>query len=83
MHQIAPFKKLSGKHAPKPPRKPCAACGFATCKFPNLKKIIIASPPPPPNPGYALVNCDIFIIYVYYRYVCMFDCVFIFYMDNV
>ena len=28
---------------------PCAACSFATCKFPNLKKKIIG--PPFPNPG--------------------------------
>ena len=29
---------------------PCAACRYATCKFPNLKKKILA---PLPNPGYA------------------------------
>ena len=29
---------------------PCAACRFATCKFPNLKKKILG-PPPLPNPG--------------------------------
>ena len=28
---------------------PCAACRFATCKFPNRKKIFL--PPPLPNPG--------------------------------
>ena len=38
-----------------PPNPPSKAHGFAmsltTCKFPNLKKIILA--PPLPNPGYA------------------------------
>ena len=40
-HQIAPFLKFfSGGMPPNPPAKsmasPCAACHFATCKFPNL-----------------------------------------------
>ena len=40
---------------PNPPilALPCAACRFATCKFPNLKKKILA--PPLPNPGDAPV----------------------------
>ena len=33
---------------------PCAACRFATCKFPNLKKKFLG-PPPLPNPGDAPV----------------------------
>ena len=42
-HQIASFKKnFSGEHAPEPPNN---AHGFATCKFPNLKKIFLAPPP--------------------------------------
>ena len=34
---------------------PCAACRFATCKFPNLKKKFLG-PPPLPNPGDAPVD---------------------------
>ena len=86
MHQIAPLKKLSGEHAPKPPSN---GHGFAMrsmwlrdMQIPKSEKNSYCLPPPP-NPGYALVNCDIFIIYIYYKYVCMFNCVFIFYMDNV
>ena len=57
-HQIAPFIKIfSGGMPPNPPSKahgePCAACRFATCKFPNLKKKILG--PPLPNPGDAPV----------------------------
>ena len=33
---------------------PCAACCFATCKFPNLKKKFLG--PPLPNPGDAPVT---------------------------
>ena len=35
---------------------PCAACRFATCKFPNLKKNCLA--PPLPNPGDAPVDSE-------------------------
>ena len=50
IHQNAPFKKKFGGACPQTPLAqrmifPCAACCFATCKFPNLKKIIIAPPP--------------------------------------
>ena len=48
-HQIAPFKKIS--QDAMPPNPPSKAHGFATCKFPNLKKK--HSCPPLPNPGYA------------------------------
>ena len=43
-HQIAQFKKffLGGI----PPNPPSEAYGFATCKFPNLKKKFLALPPP-------------------------------------
>ena len=53
---MAPFKKIfSGGACPRTPitkrmALPCAACRFATCKFPNLKKKILG-PPPLPNPG--------------------------------
>ena len=41
------FKKFSrGSMPPNPLAKPCAACRFATCKFLNLKKKILAPPPP-------------------------------------
>ena len=41
-HEIAPFKKNSrGSMPPNPPSK---AHGFATCKFPNLKKNISCPP---------------------------------------
>ena len=50
IHQSAPnctiLKKILGGMPPNPPTK---THGFATCKFPNLKKKIIA--PPLPNPG--------------------------------
>ena len=45
------FKKFSREGAcPRTPlakrmASPCAACRFATCKFPNLKKKILAPPP--------------------------------------
>ena len=43
-HQIAPFLKIfSGGMPPNPASK---AHGFATCKFPNLKKKFL---PPPPS----------------------------------
>ena len=49
MHQIAPFKKLSGEHAPKPPSN---GHGFSMrsmwlrdMQIPKSEKIIIASPP--------------------------------------
>ena len=42
-HQIAQFKKIFlGGIPPNPPSK---AYGFATCKFPNLKKNILGPPP--------------------------------------
>ena len=54
-HQIAPFIKIfsGGGACPRTPlakrmASPCAACRFATCKFPNLKKNILG--PPLPNP---------------------------------
>ena len=52
-HQIAPFIKIfSGGACPRTPLAKrmaslCAACCFATCKFPNLKKKFLATPPPP------------------------------------
>ena len=58
MHQNAPnciiYKKVLGGACPQTPlakrmASPCAACRFATCKFPNLKKKFLA--PPLPNPG--------------------------------
>ena len=42
-----------------PPNPPSKAHGFATCKFPNLKKIL---GPPPPNAGDAP---DIYILLKY------------------
>ena len=49
-HQIASFKKIfSWEHAPEP--SPCAACRFAACKFPNLKKKNSWPPPPPKSWG--------------------------------
>ena len=51
-HQIVPFKKkfIGGGACPRTPlakrmASPCAACRFATCKFPNLKKKILGPPP--------------------------------------
>ena len=58
IHQNAPnctiFKNFLGGACPRTPlakrmASPCAACCFATCKFPNLKKKILG--PPLPNPG--------------------------------
>ena len=49
------YKKIfSGGACPQTPlamrmASPCAACRFATCKFPNLKKKFLG--PPLPNPG--------------------------------
>ena len=49
-HQIAPFLKIfSGGACPRTPlakrmASPCAACRFATCEFPNLKKKFLAPP---------------------------------------
>ena len=49
------LKNILGGACPQTPlakrmASPCAACRFATCKFPNLKKN--SCPPPPlPNPG--------------------------------
>ena len=37
---------------------PCAACRFATCKFPNLKKKILG-PPPPKSWGRPCFNISI------------------------
>ena len=53
------LKKFLGGACPRTPlamrmASPCAACRFATCKFPNLKKKILG--PPLPNPGYAPVK---------------------------
>ena len=62
IHQNAPnctiLKKILGGACPrtslaKRMASPCAACHFATCKFPNLKKKFLA--PPLPNPGDAPV----------------------------
>ena len=44
------FKKISRGSMPPNPlamrmASPCAACRFATCKFPNLKKNFLAPPP--------------------------------------
>ena len=52
------FKKFSRGSMPRTPlamrmASPCAACRFATCKVPNLKKK--NSWPPLPNPGDAPV----------------------------
>ena len=61
IHQNAPnctiFKKIFWEACPQTPLAkrmalPCAACRFATCKFPNLKKIL---GPPFPNSGDAPV----------------------------
>ena len=41
---------------------PCAACRFATCKFPNLKKKILG--PPLPNPGDAPGDCHLQLDFV-------------------
>ena len=58
IHQNAPnctiLKNFLGGACPRTPltkrmASPCAACRFATCKFPNLKKKFLA--PPLPNPG--------------------------------
>ena len=49
------FKKFS--RGSMPPNPPINAHGFATCKFPNLKKKI--SWPPLPNPGDAPDMCCI------------------------
>ena len=57
-HQIASFQKFS--RGSMPPNPPINAHGFATCKFPNLKKKFLA-PPPLPNPGDAPT---LYIIYV-------------------
>ena len=45
------FKKFLGGACPRTPlvkrmASPCAACRFATCKFPNLKKKNYCPPPP-------------------------------------
>ena len=58
-HQIASFQKYS--RGSMPPNPPSNAHGFATCKFPNLKKISWPPPPPLPNPGDAPT---LYIIYV-------------------
>ena len=59
IHQNAPnctiLKHFLGGACPRTPlakrmASPCPACRFATCKFPNLKKIIFC-PSPLPNPG--------------------------------
>ena len=78
MHQIAPFKDFWRAC----PRTPLQAHGFATCKFPNLEKIILA-PPPQPNPGYVpglyppsgltnvpvVVNINYSRPYIHYNYI--------------
>ena len=38
---------------------PCAACRFATCKFPNLEKKILGPPLPNPGDAPALHSCAI------------------------
>ena len=62
IHQNAPkctiYKNFLGGACPQTPlakrmASPCAACRFATCKFPNLKKKFLL--PPLPNPGDAPV----------------------------
>ena len=63
IHQNAPngtiLKNFLGGACPRTPlakcmASPCAACRFATCKFPNLKKKKFLAPPLP-NPGDAPV----------------------------
>ena len=44
MHELKNFWRT----CPRTPQQ-SAACCFATCEFPNLKKIFLA---PLPNPGY-------------------------------
>ena len=53
IHKNAPnctiLKKILGRACPRTPlakrmASPCAACRFATCKFPNLKKKFLAPP---------------------------------------
>ena len=49
IHQNAPFKKHYWGACPRTPlakrmASTCAACRFATCKFPNLKKKFLAPP---------------------------------------
>ena len=44
------LKKFLGGACPRTPlamrmASPCAACRFATCKFPNLKKKFLGPPP--------------------------------------
>ena len=60
MHQNAPnctiYKNFLRGACPQTP--PSKAHGFATCKFPNLKKKILG-PPPLPNPGDAPDTCSI------------------------
>ena len=61
-------KKILGPPLPNPgdapartpPTKPCAACRFAECKFPNLNKNN-SWPSPLPNPGYAPVIAYIIV----------------------
>ena len=64
IHQNSPnctiLKNFLGGAYPRTPlakrmASPCAACRYATCKFPNRKKII-SWPPPLPNPGDAPDN---------------------------
>ena len=53
MHHL---KKISRGACPRTPlaKRMALPCRFATCKFPNLKIIILA--PPLTNPGYAPVT---------------------------
>ena len=54
MHQNAQFKK--NYRGSMPPNPPTRAHGFATCKFPNLKKKFLP-PQVVPNPGYVPGEC--------------------------
>ena len=70
IHQNAPnctiFKNfLVGGACPRTPlakrmASPCAACYFATCKFPNLKKTFLGPPPSQilVTPLHNIVLCD-------------------------